>query len=211
MSTETASWHDQFTGKDPAHSQIISQLLHNLRRPGGDRHRKARLFEEVQAKTRDLSEALVYQTGSGNILRVIASSPTDVGPVLRAIVESACELCDAVDAVVLLKDGDSQRILARITDRYRLIMRDGRSAGNGLPDERSSTGNQCTCTTCSPSKAMNFPTTGKDAPGTGTRTILSVPLLREGESIGAIVLRRTEVHPLVTSKSLCCRPSLIRP
>ena len=59
-----------------------------------------RLFDEVQAKTRDLSEALTYQTGSSNILSVIASSPTDVGPVLKAIVESACELCDAYDAVL---------------------------------------------------------------------------------------------------------------
>ena len=42
-----------------------------------------RLFDEVQAKTRDLTEALTYQTGSGNILNVIASSPTDVGPVLE--------------------------------------------------------------------------------------------------------------------------------
>ena len=58
-----------------------------------------RLFDEVQAKTRDLSEALTYQTGSGNILRVIASSPTDVKPVLKAIVESACELCEADDAL----------------------------------------------------------------------------------------------------------------
>ncbi len=57
-----------------------------------------RLFDEVQAKTRDLSEALTYQTGSANILSVIASSPTDVGPVLQAIVESACELCEAYDA-----------------------------------------------------------------------------------------------------------------
>ena len=60
----------------------------------------ARLFDEVQAKTRDLTEALTYQTGSSNILGVIASSPTDVGPVLKAIVESACELCDANDALV---------------------------------------------------------------------------------------------------------------
>ena len=71
-----------------------------------------RLFDEVQAKTRDLSEALTYQTGSGNILSVIASSPTDVGPVLKAIVESACELCDAYDAVVCLKDGDDLRFSA---------------------------------------------------------------------------------------------------
>src|SRR4030088_2776645 len=63
-----------------------------------------RLFDEVQAKTRDLTEALTYQTGSGNILRVIASSPTDVKPVLNAIVESACELCEANDALVTVRD-----------------------------------------------------------------------------------------------------------
>jgi len=71
-----------------------------------------RLFDEVQAKTRDLTEALTYQTGSGNILRVIASSPTDVGPVLDAIVESACELCEAYDSIVLLKDSDDLRFSA---------------------------------------------------------------------------------------------------
>src|SRR5256885_6570742 len=65
-----------------------------------------RLFDEVQAKTRDLTEALTYQTGSGNILRVIASSPTDVKPVLIAIVESACELCEADDALASLRDAD---------------------------------------------------------------------------------------------------------
>ena len=77
-----------------------------------------RLFDEVQATTRDLTEALTYQTGSSNILSVIASSPTDVRPVLRAIVESACELCGAYDAFVLLKDGDNCAP-ARITDLYR--------------------------------------------------------------------------------------------
>src|SRR5207247_936046 len=65
-----------------------------------------RLFDEVQAKTRELEEALTYQTGSSNILGVIASSPTDVGPVLRAIVESACELCEADDALAVLRDGE---------------------------------------------------------------------------------------------------------
>src|SRR5205823_10274 len=65
-----------------------------------------RLFDEVQARTRDLSEALTHQTASGNILAVIASSPTEVGPALQAIVESACRLCEAYDANVLLKVGD---------------------------------------------------------------------------------------------------------
>jgi len=69
-----------------------------------------RLFDEVQAKTRDLSEALTYQTGSANILRVIASSPTDVIPVLQAIVESACELCGAYDRLGAAEGGRWSRI-----------------------------------------------------------------------------------------------------
>ena len=72
----------------------------------------ARLFDEVQAKTRELTEALTYQTGSSNILSVIASSPTDVAPVLKAIAESACELCEAYDAVVRLKAGDELQLSA---------------------------------------------------------------------------------------------------
>ena len=67
----------------------------------------------MQAKTRDLTEALTYQTGSSNILSVIASSPTDVGPVpSEAIVENACELCDAYDAIGRLRDGDDLRLSA---------------------------------------------------------------------------------------------------
>ena len=141
-----------------------------------------RLFEQVQAKTRDLTEALTYQTGSSNILSVIASSPTDVGPVLKAIVESACELCEAYDAVVLLKDGDSLRITAHhgripvdleerpplsrkwtagraFLDRKPVHVHDLLSAeGDEFPDSRQRTART----------------------GTGTRSILSVPLLREG-------------------------------
>jgi len=71
-----------------------------------------RLFDEVQARTRDLQEALTYQTGSANILKVIASSPTDVGPALKTIVESACELCEAYDAVLRLRQGDNLELSA---------------------------------------------------------------------------------------------------
>ncbi len=119
-----------------------------------------RLFEEVQAKTRDLSEALTYQTGSANILGVIASSPTDVGPVLKAIVESACELCGAYDAVVLLKDGDSLRISAHHgpipfpTERWP-INRDW-AAGRAF----SSTRSRCMCAIFYPRRATISPTVG---------------------------------------------------
>ena len=82
-----------------------------------------RLFDEVQTKTRDLSEALTYQTGSSNILKVIASSPTDVGPVFKAIVESACELCKSYDAILRLREGETLHFSAHhgpiTTDRRR--------------------------------------------------------------------------------------------
>ncbi len=156
-----------------------------------------RLFDEVQARTRDLSEALTYQTGSGNILRVIASSPTDVEPVLKAIVENACELCDAYDAAVVLKDGDDLRFSEHHgsipvgTEKWP-INRDW-TAGRAFLDQK-------------PVHVRDLLSDdGADFPdarelslrmhSNGIRSILSVPLLRENESIGAIVLRRTEVHP----------------
>jgi two-component system, NtrC family, sensor kinase len=153
-----------------------------------------RLFDEVQAKTRDLTEALTYQTGSGNILRVIASSPTDVGPVLRAIVESACELCAADDALVVLREGDDIVFMGQhgsipVAWKRMAISPDAPSGRAILdrtpihvPDILSSEGEQ-------------FPDGRELARRTGVRTILSVPMLREDEAIGAIVLRRTEVRP----------------
>jgi GAF domain-containing protein len=153
-----------------------------------------RLFDEVQAKTRDLTEALTYQTGSGNILKVIASSPTDVGPVLKAIVESACELCDAVDAIVLLNDGDSLRASAHHgpipLDMERWPIRRNWTAGRAFLDQKPVHVQDLLS-----AEGDEFPDTRQRTARTGTRSILSVPLLREGKSIGAIVLRRTDVHP----------------
>jgi signal transduction histidine kinase len=154
----------------------------------------ARLFTEVQAKTHDLSEALSYQTGSGNILRVIASSPTDIAPVLSAIVESACELCDAIDAIVLLKDGDSQRACAHHgpipLDIERWPINRKWVAGRALLDRKPVHVRDLLS-----AEGDEFPDTKQRTARTGTRSILSIPLLSEGKSIGTIVLRRTEVHP----------------
>ena len=55
----------------------------------------ARLFQELQERNAELNEALEQQTATGEILRVIASSPTDVQHVLQAIVASAARICDA--------------------------------------------------------------------------------------------------------------------
>ena len=82
------------------------ELLTNFARQAVIAIENARLLRELRQRTNDLSKVLVHQTGSSNILKVIASSPTDVVPALQTIVDSTCEICDASDAVIFLKDGD---------------------------------------------------------------------------------------------------------
>src|SRR6476661_4886589 len=65
-----------------------------------------RLFQELQVRNRDLTEALEQQTATSEILRVIASSPTDVQPVFKTIARNAVTLCDSLFANVFRFDGD---------------------------------------------------------------------------------------------------------
>jgi len=154
----------------------------------------ARLFNEVQEKTRELTEALTYQTGSSNILSVIASSPTDVSPVLQAIAESACALCGAYDAVVRLKAGEELQVSAHHgpipADHHVSLINRRWTAGRAVIDKKPVHVHDMLS-----AAGDDFPVSQELARQQGHRTVLSVPLLREGESIGAIVLRRIEVHP----------------
>ena len=169
-------------------------LLTNFARQAVIAIENARLLRELRQRTDDLSEALVYQTGSGNILKVIASSPMDVGPALKAIVDSACEICDAYDAVVLLKEGDDLVVsahhgpIAPIFKRNRI----GRNWVNGrtVIDKLTQHVNDL----LGP-EGDHFPEGRELALQGGHRTVLSVPLIREGEVIGAISLRRREMQP----------------
>ncbi len=149
----------------------------------------ARLFNETR-------EALAYQTGSSNVLRVIASSPTDVEPVLKAIVESAQELCEANDAVALLRDAEDLRFSAHsgpiaITLDKWPISRNW-TAGRAFVDQKPVHVHDMLS-----EEGAEFPDARVMGQSTGStiHTVLSVPLLRGNESIGAILLRRTEVRP----------------
>jgi two-component system, NtrC family, sensor kinase len=150
-----------------------------------------RLLKELHQRTEDLSEALEQQTATGEVLKVIASSPTDVEPALHAIVESACVFCNAYDAVVLLKIGNDLHFSAhhgpiRMGQQPRPISREwvvGRSVVDKVPVQVSD---------FHAPEAAEFPEGQRQARELGHRSAVSVPLLREGEVIGAIALRRLE-------------------
>ncbi len=152
-----------------------------------------RLFDEVQARNRDLTEALEQQTATGEILRAIAASPTAVQPVLDAVAESAARLCDAYDAAILLQDGDSLAWRAHfgsipITLDKVAISRDwvtGRAFLDRVPihiHDLQSAGDE-------------YPVGQALAANWDFHTFLGVPLLREGEAIGVIGIRRKEIRP----------------
>jgi len=144
-----------------------------------------RLFNETK-------EALEQQTATAEILRVISSSPTDIQPVLDAVAESAARLTATFDVAVFLRDGDSLRLAAHhgplpARSTVPLIREEvtGRAVLDGgtvhVADLQSET--------------VEYPGGSENARRLALRTILSVPLLREGGiALGTINLRRSEAR-----------------
>src|SRR5262249_15194115 len=72
----------------------------------------ARLFEEVQARTRELTESLEQQTATSQVLSGISSSPGELEPVFKTMLANATRLCGAGFGILNLEDGDLLRIAA---------------------------------------------------------------------------------------------------
>jgi len=156
-----------------------------------------RLFKELQERNRDLPEALEQQTATSEILRVIASSPTDVQPVLDVVAESAARLCEAADANIYRIEGDGYRLVAS----YGSMVIPGRDIIRplirGLPPGRAMIDREVVhiIDLMSPEAQAEFPETASFNQVARLRTVLAAPLLREGVAIGAIFIRSTEVRP----------------
>ncbi len=152
-----------------------------------------RLLSELRQRTTDLTELLEQQTATSEVLRVISSSPTNVQPVLDTIVRTAVSLCNSYDAVILLREGEHLRIVAHhgpmALDFERLPLgRDfvsGRTVIDGVPVHVPDF----------MTAGAEFPRGREVAKRLKQRTVLGLPLRREGQTIGCLFLRRTEVLP----------------
>jgi GAF domain-containing protein len=149
-----------------------------------------RLFDEVQARTRDLSEALQQQTATADVLKVISRSAFDLDAVMNTLTHSAAELCKAELSALYLREGDVliARGLAGVDGTRMDFLRetplriDNSIAGRALQAgsilnigevERDGT-----------------ETTKKFGETLGFKSILFVPLMREGRGIGVFALGR---------------------
>ena len=103
-----------------------------------------RLFKELEVRNRDLTETLEQQTATGEILRVISSSPTDVQPVFDTIARSAAQLCGAQFAWVFRFDGQLLHFVAHhglsaagidaVRSAYPIAPRSGQRRRTGGPE-----------------------------------------------------------------------------
>src|SRR5829696_2074246 len=162
----------------------------------------ARLFEEVQKRTAELSESLEYQTATSEVLNVISRAPSQLQPVFEAIVETAGRLCEAEYALVYrLQDGKYQ-VAASNNAEAELIryarehpLAPGRESVIGRTALEGRTVHIPDCLTDPEYKVLEYQKVGK------YRTNLGIPLVRDGVTIGVIGLMRSVVKPF-TSKQV---------
>ncbi|GJE14897.1 Adaptive-response sensory-kinase SasA [Methylobacterium longum] len=156
----------------------------------------ARLFNEIEARTRELTEALALQTATSEVLRVISRSAFDLQAVLDTLVQSAARLCGADQSCVFERDGEVYRWLSGFGFSDEVVTY--AKAHPFAPGVHSATSRVARS-----GEVVHIPDVLADSEYAATehqrlgqyRTMLGVPLLREGAPIGVFTLGRTRVEP----------------
>ena len=150
---------------------------------------------EIARVIRERDEALEQQAAISDILRVISNSPSDVQPVLDSVAQHAARICEAQIVDISIVDNQLFRTAASLGELGR------QSSEEPLPLDRSTVTGRSICD-LKPIHLADVLNAGDEFPlgrelaiRHGHRTILSVPLIREGRALGAILIRRTEVRP----------------
>jgi GAF domain-containing protein len=145
-----------------------------------------RLFEAEQASKRELQESLEYQTANSDVLAVISRSPNELQPVLDAIVQTALSLCPSDRALVMLPQVDGYRVVARAGSTPKQKQTQGL-----MPVDRGSVFGRVALE----GRTIHVEDVRSDPdytlPVDDRRTVLGVPLLRDGNIAGVILLLRT--------------------
>ncbi len=165
-----------------------------------------RLFDEVQARTRELSESLEQQTATSEVLQVISASPGELEPVFQAMLENAVRICEARFGILYLYEEKKFRTVAMLgvpPAFAEWLQREPRywdpSTGLGrlvqskqavhIPD-----------VTAERLYVEGHPQRVAFVKLTGVRTFVAVPMLKENELIGSICIFRQEVWPFTENQ-----------
>ncbi len=169
------------------------------------KHHDAAALASVRAqldqKTRELNEALEQHAATAEILRVISSSPGELEPVFRAMLENATRICDAKIGILFrYRDGAYTAVsLLGVTPAYAKYLNRGPiHAGPATGLGRVAATKQTVHiadTQAEQAYVDRDPFRVATAELGGARSLLNVPMLKDGELIGAIGVYRQEVRP----------------
>jgi signal transduction histidine kinase len=162
-----------------------------------------RLFEAEQQRTRELTESLEQQTATSEVLQVISSSPGDLEPVFAAILEKAIRICGAEFGSLNLCEQDQFRVTAvqgvQPPVKEKLEGNLLRMAPNTVLGRLSRTREAVHLADALAESGFLETPTGFEGPflvhEAGARTLLGVPMLKDGELLGGILIFRQEVRP----------------
>ena len=143
----------------------------------------------------ELREALEQQTATANVLSIISSSPGELEPVFQTMLENATPICEAKFGVLFRCEGDAVRAVAMHGAPQSYVDERRRNPVFRPAPPTTLARALATKNPVQDSDALNQPQPGAIVNLAGARTILSVPMLKENELIGAIVIYRQEVRP----------------
>ncbi|MGC1680869.1 MAG: GAF domain-containing protein, partial [Pseudolabrys sp.] len=166
-----------------------------------------RLFNELRQRTGDLSEALEQQTATSEVLKVISSSPGELKPVFDALLANAVRICDAKFGVLFLTEGDAFRYVAlhgappAFAEARRrepvTHVKPGTTIGRVAATKKPAQTVDIRAEPAYTSDPERIPILEL----AGARTILGVPMLKESQLVGAIVIYRQEVRPFTDKQT----------
>ena len=166
-----------------------------------------RLFNELRHRTDDLSESLEQQTATSEVLKVISSSPGELKPVFDALLANAVRICDAKFGVLFLTEGDAFRYVAlhgappAFAEARRrepvTRVKPGTTIGRVAATKKPAQTTDIRAEPAYTSDPERIPILEL----AGARTILGVPMLKESQLVGAIVIYRQEVRPFTDKQT----------